>query len=487
MEVIAKYDIRSPETGNPLGEPYEFNLMFPVPIGPSGNQQGYLRPETAQGIFLNYKYCLEQNGNRLPFGVAQIGRVYRNEIAPRAGLTRMREFSQCEIEWFVKPTDKSCAKFADVKHLTLLFHPQAQQLDGEDPIWLTLEKAVAEGIVDNETLGYFIGRVYLLMRKIGVKEQHLRFRQHLPKEMAHYASDCWDCEIECCLGWLECVGIADRSCFDLNAHAQATKEDLQYRETLDPPIVRECVKLSKQGLQDLMKVFGKKGKQVRAWYDSMQKEDPTSFGFFVERVKKAGSVMVAVDCDTNLEFTPSMLQGTETENKKITTLRYTPGVIEPSLGVDRVLFCLWEHCYYARPAEGDEKATRGVLAIPPALAPYKVIILPVDQRISRDARFHDAYRVLRTGLTRRRVAYTLDDAASATIGKRYARNDELGIPYAVTMDQTTFEDGTATLRERDSMKQVRVNLQDLPELVSQLCLGLTDWDECSKRFPANSQ
>merc|ERR1719235_3166385 len=118
-EVFQKYQIKAPESGNDLTEPEPFNLMFPVPIGPAGLIQGYLRPETAQGIFLNYKFCLEQNANRLPFGVAQVGKVYRNEIAPRQGLTRQREFSQMEVEWFVKPTAKDHPKFKSVKDLKL--------------------------------------------------------------------------------------------------------------------------------------------------------------------------------------------------------------------------------------------------------------------------------------------------------------------------------------------------------------------------------
>merc|ERR1712167_483098 len=111
--------------------------MFPTPIGPGGYLQGYLRPETAQGIFLNFKYCLEQNANRLPFGVAQVGKAFRNEIAPRAGLTRQREFSQAEIEWFVKPTAKDDhPKFAEVAGLKLVLFPSPQQLDAEDPVCL---------------------------------------------------------------------------------------------------------------------------------------------------------------------------------------------------------------------------------------------------------------------------------------------------------------------------------------------------------------
>merc|ERR1719440_2596435 len=125
--LFKKYNIKAPESGNDLSDPYEFNLMFPTPIGPGGYLQGYLRPETAQGIFLNYKYCCEQNANRLPFGVAQVGRAFRNEIAPRAGLTRQREFTQAEIEYFVNPRQKDHPKFARVADTVLtLFHSPNQ-------------------------------------------------------------------------------------------------------------------------------------------------------------------------------------------------------------------------------------------------------------------------------------------------------------------------------------------------------------------------
>merc|ERR1719327_2004118 len=125
MEIFKKYDIRSPDSGNDLTEPEPFNLMFPTPIGPEGLIQGYLRPETAQGIFLNYKFCLDQNSNRLPFGIAQVGKAFRNEIAPRAGLTRQREFTQAEIEWFVKPTVKAHPKFAEYADMKLPFFSAA--------------------------------------------------------------------------------------------------------------------------------------------------------------------------------------------------------------------------------------------------------------------------------------------------------------------------------------------------------------------------
>lgn len=134
MQVFAKYNVTSPDTGNPLTEPVAFNLMFPTPIGPVGGEKGFLRPETAQGIFLNYKFCKEQNGERMPFGIAQIGKVFRNEIAPRAGLTRQREFQQAEIEWFIKPKEYDHPKFAEVKDLKICLYRLFFRIDLPVPL-----------------------------------------------------------------------------------------------------------------------------------------------------------------------------------------------------------------------------------------------------------------------------------------------------------------------------------------------------------------
>merc|ERR1719272_805073 len=234
--IFKQYQIKAPETGNDLSDPYEFNLMFPVPIGPGGYMQGYLRPETAQGIFLNYKFCCEQNSNRLPFGVAQVGRAFRNEIAPGKGLTRQREFTQAEIEYFVDPDSKAHPKFKDVADFRVILFHAYEQLNAKDPLEMRMGDAVSQGVINNETLGYYMARTYLFLLDVGICKEHLRFRQHLPTEMAHYAADCWDAEIFTSYGWLECVGIADRSCFDLNAHADATGTDLNYKQQLETPI-----------------------------------------------------------------------------------------------------------------------------------------------------------------------------------------------------------------------------------------------------------
>ncbi|KAH9697272.1 glycine--tRNA ligase 1 [Citrus sinensis] len=217
---IKEYGITAPDTKNPLSDPYPFNLMFQTSVGPSGLTAAYVRPETAPGIFVNFKDLYYNNGNKLPFAAAQIGQAFRNEISPRQGFSRVREFTLAEIEHFVDPKDKSHPKFSEVKNLEFLMFPREEQMSAQSAKKIRLGEAVSRGIVNNETIGYFIGRVYLFLSRLGIDQDHLRFRQHLANEMAHYAADCWDAEIECSYGWIECVGIADRSAYDLRAHTR---------------------------------------------------------------------------------------------------------------------------------------------------------------------------------------------------------------------------------------------------------------------------
>ncbi|CAL9242342.1 unnamed protein product [Arabidopsis halleri] len=234
---IKEYGITAPVTKNPLSHPpLPFNLMFQTSVGPTGSSIGYLRPETAQGIFNNFKKYYNENGQKLPFAVAQVGRVFRNEISPRQGLLRTREFTLAEVEHFVDPENKSHPKFPHVAKLEFLMFPrEEQEKTGQSAKKLRLGEAVAKGIVNSETLGYFIGRVYLFLTRLGIDKERLRFRQHLANEMAHYAADCWDAEIECSYGWIECVGIADRSDYDLRAHSDKSGVALVAQEKLVEP------------------------------------------------------------------------------------------------------------------------------------------------------------------------------------------------------------------------------------------------------------
>jgi glycyl-tRNA synthetase len=137
-----------------------------------------------------------------------------------------REFTMAEIEHFVDPTDKSHPKFENVADLQIQLYSATNQMSGESPKYVRLGDAVRSKLINNETLGYFIGRIYLFMTRVGVDKSRLRFRQHMSNEMAHYACDCWDAECKTSYGWVECVGCADRSCYDLNQHSKFSGERL---------------------------------------------------------------------------------------------------------------------------------------------------------------------------------------------------------------------------------------------------------------------
>lgn len=239
--LFQQLSIKAPATGNDLTEPFPFNLMFQTSIGPSGNSLGFLRPETAQGMFVNFRRLYDYNNGRMPMAVAQIGSAYRNEIAPRGGLIRVREFTMAEIEYFVNPRAKDHPKFDTVKDVVLNLFPADNQIGDGKTCSATVGDAVSKGMINNQTLAYFMARTALFMYRIGVKPEGVRFRQHLRTEMAHYACDCWDAEILMAQGWVECVGHADRSAFDLQVHAKATKVDLIARELLPEPVEEEFV------------------------------------------------------------------------------------------------------------------------------------------------------------------------------------------------------------------------------------------------------
>ena len=207
-----------------------FCRVFPEPLS------SYLRPETAQGHFVNFQRLYEYNSSALPFASAQIGRSFRNEISPRNGLLRVREFTMAEIEHFVDPANKSHSRFKEIADTRMRFlRKEVQSAGKSDILETTIGDAVSSQMVANETLGYFLARIFLFLTRIGINPNRLRFRQHMANEMAHYATDCWDAEIHVSSGWVECVGCADRSAFDLTQHMKASGKALVARKPIDPP------------------------------------------------------------------------------------------------------------------------------------------------------------------------------------------------------------------------------------------------------------
>ncbi|KAL1936166.1 hypothetical protein VTP01DRAFT_300 [Rhizomucor pusillus] len=452
-EIIKKYNIRSPESGNELSEPQEFNLMFESSIGPTGHLRGFLRPETAQGQFLNFKKLLEFNNDKMPFASAQVGRSFRNEISPRSGLLRVREFTMAEIEHYVDPENKDHPGFADVKDTVITLLPKDVQLQGKtETIEMSVGEAVEKKIIDNQTLGYFIARIYMFLIKIGIKRERLRFRQHMDNEMAHYATDCWDAEIHTSYGWIECVGCADRSAYDLTVHSVRTKEKLVVREQLPEPRTVE-----KWQVEINKKTFGPKFKKsAKAVEETILSYTDECFAKLQKDLETEGKSKVEADGQVfEVEKADVTVQlGTVTEHVR----EYTPNVIEPSFGIGRILYALLEHSWWVR--EDDE--ARNVLSFPTIVAPFKCCILP----LSGNAQFEPFVRKYSRILRQNGVSTRTDDS-KASIGRRYARNDELGIPYAITIDFQTVEDNTVTLRERDSTKQIRDTFENILKILKE--------------------
>merc|ERR1719229_1896531 len=296
-KVMRDYKITFPVTGNAITPPEEFNLMFSSQIGPTGKTPGYLRPETAQGIFTNFDKLLKQNNGRMPFAVAQIGHSFRNEIAPRGGLIRLREFQMAEIEHFCEPNvrDNEYPKFKYIKNVRCKFLPSEMQTgDDENTITCTMAQACDRNAsqcplpcpIRNTTLAYYMARTQLFMERIGIDVVNkLRFRQHKKDEMAHYAQDCWDAEILTSMGWIECVGHADRACYDLHQHTNATGVRLEAELTYDSP--RRVTKVHKTiNKKDIGKKYRKDGKPLLAYLESLSDADAKSLDRALDEEKE---------------------------------------------------------------------------------------------------------------------------------------------------------------------------------------------------------
>lgn len=490
--IIKEQGIRSPETGNVLEEPSPFNLMFHTSLGPSitTSSTAYLRPETAQSQFVNFQKLLSYEHNKLPFASASVGKAYRNEITPRNGLLRLREFLIAEVEHYVHPKGrKQHPKFSEIANVELPLLSQMADSDGHEMVVNTkVGAAVAQGLIADETIGYFLARTYQFLSRLGVNQQMLRFRRHLPNEMAHYASSCWDAELFTSYGWVECVGIADRAAYDLNAHSKRTGESLTVREPLPKPETRQEWRVDAHP-----KAFGltfrKNGEALLKYLQSLSQVTLKNLAADLAHRKEIKLIAPTNNEGDHVTLTNNHISITE-HQITVTHNTYTPHVIEPSFGLTRLLYCTLEHTFHSRPAtpssmstpnenqdSSSAKATRPLLSLPPSLAPTKVVLTS----LSPASDFAHITQRLRTRFKAASIAVKLD-ASSASIGKHYARADEVGTAFAVTADFRSLTDGTVTLRERDSMEQVRLKEEEVVGVVRELCEELCEWGDVKQRF-----
>ncbi len=339
-ELLKRFDVRDPEDGGALSAPYPFNLMFETSIGPTGVHRGFLRPELAQGIFVNFARLLEFNGGRIPFAGATIGPAFRNEISPRAGLLRVREFTLAEIEHFIDPAEDVHIKFSRVANVVLTLFPRDNQVTTGTMVRMTVGDAVRQRVIGGENLGYFMARTALFLWDMGARKEGLRFRQHLANEMAHYASDCWDAELLTSYGWIECVGHANRSCYDLSVHSAASNTNMHYFKPFAEPVVRDvlCAKANKGAVGQAFKADAK---QLLPFIESLRGDVCVPLQ---QALKDKGVCTVKLH-DKSFDLTANMVEFSVV-TEKVAGESITPAVIEPSYGIGRIIYSILEQSYW---------------------------------------------------------------------------------------------------------------------------------------------
>ena len=371
-----------------------------------------------------------------------------------------------EIEHFVDPKDKDHTNFAAVADKALVLFGRDDQLGSGKTKTCTAGDAVAQGLINNQTLAYFMARTQYFMERIGMDPARLRFRQHLTTEMAHYAADCWDLEIQSSYGWVECVGHADRACYDLAVHSKATKTPMLATKKLDSPMEVQIAKL-KFDRKLLGQVF-KGDQRVVAGILEELAEDWNDFEPIATALETDGKTMVE-----EYEITKEMF--TYTKAKKVVhEIKFTPSVIEPSFGMGRILYSLLEHSFYQR----DTEDKRCVMGFRPEVAPHKCAVLPISSSAEMNAVVDEIAGELMDSDLSTRV-----DKSTASLGRRYARSDEIGVPFAVTIDFDTLKDGTVTLRERDSCVQIRLPKDEVTSLIFSFLHRKMDWAQATAKYP----
>jgi len=438
-KIIEEKNVRCLECGGELSEPEYFTTMFKTNIGPYSDAIGYARPETAQGIFINFKRLYEISREKLPLGIAQIGLALRNEISPRQGPIRLREFTLMELELFFDPENPSCNFLSKVENEKLKLLPMQLRLNGvKNPIEVTPIEALEKGYIKTEWLAYFMALSKIFFSQIGIPEEKQRFKEKLPQERAHYSTQTYDHEIFLeRWGWIEAAGLAYRGDYDLSRHAAYSKVDLKVFKAYSTPEIKN-VKVIKPNPKTIKETFKNEAEKIFRLLPSLNPEEiEKSFkekGFF--EVKE-------------FKIYPIHIQLIEKQIKE-SGKKFIPHVVEPSFGVERLIYAIMEYSYF-------KVEDRVVMKIPKDLAPLQIGVFPL---VSKEELTRKAWEIYLKLLN---YNFNVFYDEEGSIGRRYARADEVGVPIAITVDRQTLKDDTVTLRDRDSWKQIRVktiNIED---------------------------
>ena len=414
------------------------NLMFKTGIGAMKEQRvAYMRPETAQGMFMLFPSLYRHFRQKLPFGAIQIGRGYRNEISPRQGMIRLREFNMAELEYFIDPDNPPSEDLSISNSLINLIPDPESGFDLEYNI--TFEKAFDIGIIKHPTVASTLMKTWDFLVKIGIDTRKIRFRQHVLNEMAHYASDCWDCEIFGEYGWIECVGIANRTCHDLESHEnESGSKSLRAWRSFDEPRVENKTVISPK-TSVIGPTFKQEAGLVIAALEAIEVDND-----WPKKIELSNGNIVTI--------TSEMIEIREIE-ATLSGEWFTPHVIEPAFGIDRIIWHLLDHSYDEIERSGESYT---IMKLNDRVSPIDAIILPLFEKDGMDV---IAMKITNKANSISGVRVEID--TSKSIGRRYARADEIGVPWTITVDHISKEDNTVTIRRRDDQVQIRATIEDM--------------------------
>jgi glycyl-tRNA synthetase len=366
--LIKKFKIKCPECKGSLANVKKFNMMIGVSIGPLSKElNAYLRPETCQNIFTAFQKIYKTSRVSLPLGISQVGKAFRNEISPRQGLIRTREFTQLETEVFFNPKKiNDIPEFDKYKNFRL----RLKLLGKEKNESTSLESAVKKKIISGKLIGYYLAIMQDFFEKAGLDPKDFRFRELEDKAKAFYSRETWDFEVKTSVGWLELVACNYRTDFDLSSHSKVSGADL------------------------------------------------------------------------------SVVEDEE---------KFVPHIFEISMGLDRIFYAVLENSL-------TERGGKPVLKFPRELTPLDVVILPLVRKDGIDSKAREIHEILKT-----KFETKYDEKQS--IGKRYVIYDQLGVPLAITVDYDSLKKQDVTLRDRDSMKQIRIKIKDLEAKINDFFKG----------------
>ena len=434
---IERHGVVCPDCGGKFGEPQRYLTMFQTTIGPYSGAVGYGRPESAQNIFVEFNRLFTTARERLPFGCIQIGHALRNEISPRQGLIRLREFTIADLEFFFDPEEPCCDRIGEVENEVLpILLCETRLKECEDVAEFTVREALDKKIIRSEWQAFFMAMAKRLLIELGVPANKQRFIEKLTWEKAHYSSQSFDQEVLVDRwGWVEVSGHAYRTDFDLSCHMKASGVDMTvYKEYAAPVEIEELS--VKPNMAKLGPVYKGDAGKVAALLAKVPAQE------VADAMHKDGSYMAG-----NYQVFPEQVYISK-QKTIVRGKRFVPHVVEPSFGSDRLFYVALEYAY-------NVKEDRVILSFPRSIVPIQVGIYPLMAKDGLDTKAKEVQKILTC------EGFMTDYDEAGSIGRRYARADEAGVQLGITIDYGTLSDGTVTVRDRDSWQQIRIAIKDL--------------------------